>query len=92
MDYTAAASTLLTIQPEDTMACADIPIINDDLAMEGDETFEVIITPPPGVPADTTPSTVIITDNDSKFQLSSAFSIAIDNNFMMIDHCYKTQV
>lgn len=65
MDY-MATSTNVTILPADNMECVEIPITDDPLAMEGDETFTVTITPPPGVPADPGPSIVTITDNDGK--------------------------
>ncbi len=48
------------------MVCVDIPIIDDPLAMEGNETFRVSIFTPPDVPSEPGPSTVTITDNDGE--------------------------
>ena len=66
MDYTGV-STNVVIPPDESMACVDIPITDDPLAMEGDETFTVTISTPLGVPFDPEPSTVTITDNDGEF-------------------------
>ncbi len=65
MDYTASVIAV-TILPIENMSCADIPIIDDNVGMEGDETFEVRISAPPNIPADERPSIVTIEDNDGE--------------------------
>ena len=59
------ASVEITIPPNQSEACADLPIRDDEIAMEGDEVFEVVLETPPGVPTSSQdPSTVTILDND----------------------------
>lgn len=48
------------------MACVEVPITDDDLALEPDETFEVTLEAPAGIPTPGDPSTVTIIDNDGK--------------------------
>ena len=47
-------------------ACADVPIIDDSVALEEGEKFELVITPPniPGVTSDGISVTVDIIDDD----------------------------
>jgi len=59
----------VTIPAAASQACADIPIIDDDIALEGDETFQVTLVVPPGTPSshpDT--ATVTIKDDDGKMK------------------------
>ena len=56
----------LTIQPTETFSCVDVPIINDDVNERETEDFEVTLTPPPGIPAPSTPSIISIIDDDRK--------------------------
>ena len=46
--------------------CVNIPIVDDSVALEGGETFELVITRPniPGVKVDDIPVTVDIIDDD----------------------------
>ena len=62
----------ITIQSDQSEACINISIIDDHLAMEGDEAFQVTMITPPNVPS-SPPDTamVIIKDNDSKSYGSS---------------------
>ena len=56
----------MTIPPDMSQACADILIIDDELAMEGDEEFQVSVVPPTGIP--TPPSSIIrIIDDDGTY-------------------------
>lgn len=63
-------SAQVTIPSDETEACTDIPIIDDDLALEGDEVFEVDVVPPPFL-IPPPPSNVFILDNDSEFMHES---------------------
>ena len=56
----------LTIQPTETFSCVDVSIINDDVNENNIEGFEIILTPPPGIPAPFTLSTISINDDDRK--------------------------
>ena len=65
------ASAEITIPQNQSEACADLPIRDDEIAMEGDEVFEVVLETPPGVPTSSQdPSTVTILDNDGIMILS----------------------
>ena len=57
----------VTIPASESEGCADVPITDDDLALEPDEVFEVVLEDaPPGIPVSPDPSTVTILDDDSK--------------------------
>lgn len=65
-DFTGITAVPVTIPASGTMACTDIPIIDDDLALEEDESFGVTLDTPPGIPSSSPDaSTVTIIDNDS---------------------------
>ena len=89
MDYTSTTRTL-TISPADNMACVDIPIIDDNVAMEGTETFNVTITPPPDVPAEDDNPKVTIIDNDGKsisdFLNMTLFLLSLEDITLIFDH------
>lgn len=58
-------------------SCADVPIIDDSVALEGVETFQVVIIPSdiPGVVVDGNPiATVDITDDDGMPHSSAVHS------------------
>lgn len=58
-------------------SCADVPIIDDSEALEGVESFQVVIIPPdvPGVVVDGNPiATVEITDDDGMPHSSNVHS------------------
>ena len=61
----------MTIPPEDNMACVDVPIADDDIALEGDEEIRVTLDPPtnPDVTVDSDPSTITMRDDDGKTML-----------------------
>ena len=65
MDFNATMFEL-TIQPTQSSSCVDISIINDDVKENDIESFEVTLTPPPGIPVPTTLSTININDDDRK--------------------------
>ena len=50
------------------MACVDVPITDDNIALEGDEEIRVTLDPPtnPDVTVDSGPSTITIRDDDGK--------------------------
>ena len=62
-DFTAM-TVQLTILASESEACADVPITDDELALEGDELFEITLTTPPDIPSSPDPSTVTIIDDD----------------------------
>ncbi len=68
MDYTGVSRDVV-IPPTVNMVCVDIPITDDPLAMEGNETILVSISTPPGVPSEPGPSTITIIDNDGESSL-----------------------
>ena len=60
-----SSSADITIRPDQSIACAPLPITDEGLAREGDETFEVVLNTPPDVPNSSPgPSTVTIIDDD----------------------------
>ena len=64
MDFNATMFEL-TIQPTQSSSCVDVPIIDDDVNENEIESFEITLTPPPGIPALST-STIRIIDDDCK--------------------------
>lgn len=67
MDFTPT-SVSITIPASETMACANLPITDDDTALEPPETFQVDLIPPEGVPV-SPPESVVVTiiDDDGKW-------------------------
>ena len=57
----------LTIQPTQSSSCVDVPIINDDVNENDIEGFEIILTPPAGIPAPSSLSTIRIIDEDCEY-------------------------
>lgn len=69
MDFTTT-SVSITIPASDTMACGNLPITDDDIALEPPETFDVELITPPGVPT-SPPDSVVVTiiDDDGTLLL-----------------------
>ena len=69
----------MTIPPEDNMACVDVPITDDDIALEGDEEIRVTLDPPtnPDVMVDTDPSTITIRDDDGERMLVGGLALVV---------------
>ena len=66
MDFTATSAEI-TILASESSACADLPITDDEVALEGNEVFLVELVTPMGVPSTSPqPSTVTIIDDDGK--------------------------
>ena len=64
MDFTPAVVSI-TIPSSDSMACGNLPITDDDTALEPPETFVVELIPPEGVPTSPPESAVVtIIDDD----------------------------
>jgi hypothetical protein len=69
----ASSSAMLTINSDATQACVNLPIPDDQIGMEGDEVFEVVLETPEGVPSTSPePSMVIIVDDDGMPYLSES--------------------
>ena len=65
----STASISFVFRPSDTTICHSIPIVDDTIALEGNETFVVNLTSTTPGFMTTTPSVpVIIRDNDSKIK------------------------
>ena len=77
-DYTATTGTL-NFGPGELSKNVSIPILNDDLFENGNETFNLNLSSPTNGAIVTTPSTtIIIQDNDSKPQVSAAPTLRIN--------------
>ena len=64
-----STSAVITIPPDQSEGCAELPITDDNIALEDDETFEVLLQTPPGVTSSSpSRSTVTILDNDGMFE------------------------
>ena len=60
---------MITIASDQNEGCAELPITDDNIALENDETFEVLLQTPPGVTLSSpSRSTVTILDNDGMFE------------------------
>lgn len=77
MDFTPSSAEI-TILASESSACADLPITDDDVALEGDEVFLVELETPMDVPSTSTqPSTVTIIDDDGMYVLYSPIVSAL---------------
>lgn len=57
----------VTIPAREDVACADIPITDDELGLEGNEVFEVLLETAPNIPSSSPrTATVVIVDDDGK--------------------------
>lgn len=66
----------ITIPSDETQVCVEIPVLDDDIALEGTEVFQVsLVTPTDVQNASPEPSRVLIIDNDG--MLVSTVSINI---------------
>jgi hypothetical protein len=66
-DFTSSSATVV-IPPDQTQGCADLPITDDELALEGDEEFMVSATVEGGgLDPPTPPATVTIEDDDGMY-------------------------
>ena len=78
----------VTIPADDTQGCVEVPVTDDDLAMEGDEVFQISLLEdslPPGVqPESDEPSTITIIDDDGKFIVYCTIL-----TFYLAHHTYK---
>ena len=69
---------MITIPPNQNEGCAELPIMDDNIALEDDETFEVLLQTPPGVTSSSpSRSTVTILDNDGMFEGATQISLFI---------------
>jgi hypothetical protein len=76
-DYTATSGTL-NFGPGEASKNVSIPILNDDLFENGNETFNLNLSSPTnGAIVTTQSTTVIIQDNDSQPQVSAASTLRI---------------
>ena len=58
--------------------CINFTIINDDVAIEGNETFVVELVPPPNVlPGDPTETEITIVDNDGMVGYCTTYSLIL---------------
>ena len=64
----------VTIPADNSQGCVEVPVTDDDLAMEGDEVFQVTLgSPPAGVQLESDePSMITIVDDDSKWNVGYA--------------------
>ena len=83
VDFTAMMVDI-TIAAANAMACTDIPIMDDEIALEEDKIFEVTLDAPVDIPAPSDPSTVTIMDDDGKTCIIFLVSIFPVTNFSYI--------
>jgi uncharacterized delta-60 repeat protein/uncharacterized repeat protein (TIGR01451 family) len=78
-DYSPAAG-ILTFNPGESLKALNIPILDDD-AIEGDESFSVVLSnPSPGVQlANPSTAAVVILDNDTGFSFTNSVVQVFEN-------------
>ena len=67
-DFVVETLTAMFATNSDT-ACVEFTVLDDTIALEGDETFTVTFTTPPGtIPGSPSTATVTIKDDDGGFK------------------------
>ena len=76
-DFVVETLTAMFAANSDT-ACVEFTVVDDMIALEGDETFTVTFTTPPGTgPGSPSPATVTIIDDGGGFKLPKSFVITV---------------